>query len=194
MKINKKYILFGAGLYGKMALEEYGKENVAYFTDNNKKLIGKKICGISVIDLSALKEIYQDYEIVISVKNSHLIEKQIQDMGIYEYSVYGKMESYFPTSQLIVNPYSNDMNETYVNNSQDEIVQKIKDLDEMLGELDSQKVELFNHIEIETINRCNGVCSFCPVNVRNDSRTLALMPWNLFEKIIGCQTANYNRA
>lgn len=43
---------------------------------------------------------------------------------------------------------------------------------------------LFNYIEIETLNRCNGLCSFCPVNAKQPQRPYAKMEWSLFEKII----------
>lgn len=39
-------------------------------------------------------------------------------------------------------------------------------------------------IEIETINRCNGKCSFCPVNANEPQRPYAKMKQELFEKII----------
>lgn len=39
-------------------------------------------------------------------------------------------------------------------------------------------------IEIETINRCNGSCPFCPVNVNEPQRPYAKMTNELFEKII----------
>ena len=39
-------------------------------------------------------------------------------------------------------------------------------------------------IEIETINRCNGVCPFCPVNAKEPQRPYAKMPTELFYKII----------
>ena len=43
---------------------------------------------------------------------------------------------------------------------------------------------LWSTIEIETINKCNGECSFCPVNHRDDSRPLVRMKEELFHKII----------
>ena len=43
---------------------------------------------------------------------------------------------------------------------------------------------MFESIEIETINRCNSACSFCPVNVNVDSRPLARMSEQVFRKII----------
>ncbi len=43
----------------------------------------------------------------------------------------------------------------------------------------------FDHVEIETVNRCNGECSFCPVNRRDDPRPYRLMPESLFERLLG---------
>jgi len=43
---------------------------------------------------------------------------------------------------------------------------------------------LFTHIEIETVNRCNNDCSFCPVNRHADIREYEKMEESLFEKII----------
>lgn len=44
--------------------------------------------------------------------------------------------------------------------------------------------ELPRKIEIETINRCNGKCTFCPVNVNEPQRPYAKMTEELFHKII----------
>lgn len=43
---------------------------------------------------------------------------------------------------------------------------------------------VIEEIEIETINRCNGKCSFCPVNIREPQRPYAKMEERLFKKII----------
>lgn len=48
-------------------------------------------------------------------------------------------------------------------------------------------------IEIETINRCNGKCSFCPVNIYNEKREYKIMEVALFKKIISdLSDINYN--
>lgn len=39
-------------------------------------------------------------------------------------------------------------------------------------------------IELETVNRCNGICPFCPVNVNQPQRKYAKMTSELFKKII----------
>lgn len=43
---------------------------------------------------------------------------------------------------------------------------------------------LFGWVEIETVNRCNSTCSFCPVNKRDDPRDYKYMSDELFTKIV----------
>jgi hypothetical protein len=43
---------------------------------------------------------------------------------------------------------------------------------------------LFKHVEIETMNKCNGTCTFCPVNRNIDPRPLIRMSDDIFYKII----------
>lgn len=49
---------------------------------------------------------------------------------------------------------------------------------------DKEKLPLFSSIEIETVNRCNGTCSFCPINRNIDSRKFKKMDEQLFRHII----------
>ena len=50
-------------------------------------------------------------------------------------------------------------------------------------------------IEIETVNRCNGTCPFCPVNVNQPQRKYAKMTDELFKKIINeLADMNYSAA
>lgn len=53
---------------------------------------------------------------------------------------------------------------------------------ECMGDVDEQPI--FELIELETINRCNGGCSFCAVNKKADTREFHLMSDELFHKII----------
>ncbi|MDR0304175.1 MAG: hypothetical protein LBH98_05325 [Chitinispirillales bacterium] len=61
-----------------------------------------------------------------------------------------------------------------------------------------EKSPLFYEIEIETINKCNGTCSFCAINKNIDKRSLVKMSENDFFKIINnlaelnfCGLVNY---
>ncbi len=58
-----------------------------------------------------------------------------------------------------------------------------RDYDKQRHAMDSA-VPLWNSIEIETFNRCNGDCPFCPVNRNADSRPPVKMEEGLFRKII----------
>lgn len=59
--------------------------------------------------------------------------------------------------------------------------------------IDPNQPPLFSSVEIETINACNGRCSFCPVNKVADPRTHITMRRDLFEKIITeLQALNYS--
>lgn len=49
---------------------------------------------------------------------------------------------------------------------------------------DVNDIPLFKLVNIETINRCNGTCAFCPANVRDEKRVLKKMEWSLYEKIV----------
>lgn len=50
--------------------------------------------------------------------------------------------------------------------------------------INCEDLPLFKEIEIETLNRCNGKCSFCPVNATQPQREYAKMTSELFYSII----------
>lgn len=86
----KKIILFGAGVYGKKALEYFGRDRVAYFADNNPELAGTEIEGVPVISFGQMREIYREYQIVISVsaRTTPILAKQLEEAGIGDYVLY----------------------------------------------------------------------------------------------------------
>ena len=90
MDKEKKYILFGTGLYGKKAIDFLGDAKVFCYVDNNKELVGKKKNGKPVIDFEQLKKIYSDYQIVLSVGPKNMIEiaNQLQNAGIFNFITY----------------------------------------------------------------------------------------------------------
>lgn len=47
-----------------------------------------------------------------------------------------------------------------------------------------ESVPIFKMVNIETVNRCNGTCAFCPANIKSEKRELKIMTQDLFEKII----------
>ena len=49
---------------------------------------------------------------------------------------------------------------------------------------DRETTALFHDVEIETVNRCNGRCTFCPVNASHDPRTMTTMDDGVFTGIV----------
>lgn len=96
MDNSKRIILFGAGVFGRKALEYFGVDRVAYFVDNNPKLIGKHIEGIEIISFNALQKIHERYQIVISVDAGRVPELalQLDESGITEYTTYIELVCY----------------------------------------------------------------------------------------------------
>lgn len=177
-----KIIIFGAGRYGQMALQHYGVENVAYFVDNNSKLWGSRISGIEVKCTEAVEA---GAKVVIASKSYLLMQEQLRGLGVNDFTIFkASSGGYYMTEQLIVNPYSEGKDI-----SEDEQIERSlssanwdtidKEVDELYG-----KDILFNHVEIETVNRCNGMCEFCPVNKKNDTRDFIRMERSLFDSII----------
>ena len=56
--------------------------------------------------------------------------------------------------------------------------------DRIVDSYDMDNLPLPLEVEIETVNRCNGDCPFCPVNVHEPQRPYAKMTDELFYKII----------
>lgn len=178
--LEKKIAIFGAGNFGKLAYNQY-KDLVRCFVDNNENLVGTELEGIPIISALELAKKKNEYEIVVAVKHAEEIVRQLKDLGITEYLVYQNDErAYFPGNELIYNPYK----ETgYLQQSDEAISMRIREIDSMVEDL-YQKQKLFDHVEIETVNRCNGACDFCPVSVGHDSREYKMMTEDLFKKII----------
>lgn len=61
---------------------------------------------------------------------------------------------------------------------------KVKEYDKQINKINLDQVPIFNTIFIETFNRCNGECPFCPVNRFDDSRVPTKMTDELFDRIV----------
>lgn len=86
----KPIILFGAGEFGRKALDYFGADRVFCFVDNNPYMKGKTVEGVSVISFEQLKEIHPHYQIVISVGRRFVSEVagQLEAAGITDYTLF----------------------------------------------------------------------------------------------------------
>ncbi len=293
MEYVKRIVIFGAGNFGKRALEYYGSENVECFIDNNTVKVGKEYCGKRVISFEDFLECKKKYSLAIAVNFYDSIVNQLKTYGIYEYSIFspkfckalekarksyqliGKyvllfgiddftplllddmyqnkikpeqiilaevednallgtefesyrvnriedvanlaeillisakdrafalqihaeklkaemriinpflQNKYYDTGDVIYNQYGD--NETFIT---EEEWNRMGKENKAIGAVREYAIELskyhplFEHVEIETINRCNGVCDFCPVSVKHDIREKKVMEEALFKRII----------
>lgn len=181
----EKYMIFGAGFYGKKALETYGERNVDFYIDNDKKKQGTIYCGKQVISPEKAVE-KSGYEIVVASIYASSMVRQLRELGVAEFTVYVEpTHPFYGTDELVFNPYeltneASSEKEWYESEKLRLAREAVFDETEQLY----YNQPLFNHIEIETINRCNGSCSFCPVNCKDDPREKAVMTEELYKNIV----------
>lgn len=184
-----RYVLFGAGYFGKEAIIEYGNENIICIWDNDESKNGIQIYGVPVIAFNNRRTIEEEYKIIICTTYYSDIIEQLLSENITNYEIYNSIiirHSYYSPKILIENPYETscdrDLDEQqWIEKNNGRL--KKGAINRKVAQLVAEK-HLFHHVEIETVNRCNGVCSFCPVSVRNEQRPYSKMSDKLFKKII----------
>ena len=189
-KVNEKIALFGAGYVCREAIHELGKENICCIIDNDKQKIGIVINGIIVVSLEEFLKSNQRRILITTYHVQEIIEQleQLDIFGELKIDVYRPLfQGYGEKDRYISNHYDNnevesselEWNNTLRNKMERNYVNGLAKVLAMGKEL-----PLFDHVEIETYNRCNGLCSFCPVNVKNEVRPEKKMTKELFMKII----------
>lgn len=81
---NKKFIIWGAGKYGKDIFQIIGEKNVYCFGDNSPDKQGRDLCGKQIIDYEELKKISRDYNCLVAASYEASVEiaEQLQRDGI----------------------------------------------------------------------------------------------------------------
>lgn len=180
----KEYAVFGFGVRGKEVFEELGRDAVGCFIDNDSAKWGVLYQDVPVISLDDYIELKRKEWILIPAAGYYSeVKRQLIDKGIETFDIY--RTHYRPAGnrdKFVVNPYENrdDDSDAYMDRKSIENRILIKDYSIQLYD----SLPLFNSIEIETYNRCNGVCDFCPVSVQNETRVKKTMTNELFQKII----------
>lgn len=85
--MNKKYLLFGSGTYGKMFLKFLGKENVYAFIDNNLEKQGTIVEDVPVCSLESIADRLNEFKVVIAVGPDFEADiiSQVESVGIKDY-------------------------------------------------------------------------------------------------------------
>ena len=81
------FVLFGAGLYGRDALDIIGKDRVAYFLDNDSNKIGSCINDKKIFGLEEKLSEIKNHRVVITVckRNEPALRHQLIEHGINEF-------------------------------------------------------------------------------------------------------------
>ncbi len=189
---SSKLAIYGCGDEAKKIIKDF--EQIRHYEikyvigrENEK---GKEIQGYIVDTLEECLD-KVDYIIIASRRYHMAIEARLINEGVEKGKIIDPyiLRSYNPKGRLIVNNYTR---ENYESSNEDEYINKnlvreadfdainsyVKEVEKM------DRIPIFGHVEIETVNRCNGKCSFCPVSVNNDIRPLEIMTDDTFEKII----------
>jgi radical SAM protein with 4Fe4S-binding SPASM domain len=164
------------------------KQKVNHVIDDRNHEEGHMCLGYNV---KSLDETGQDIDaILITSPQYHIADENHLQKRIGKHvSILNpfKMRTYYSSKQLVVNKYLNESNEIKNETQLNEKNRNRTDyFDAVRAFVDEVKDEtpLFKLVEIETINRCNGSCEFCPVNRRNDTREKHIMSEDLFHSII----------
>lgn len=89
-----KYVLFGAGFYGKVAINHLGQNSIEYILDNNPDREGQELLGIPIYYFPNKVEECKKKEVVISVRQEICSEiaNQLKESGIAKYKTMYEVE------------------------------------------------------------------------------------------------------
>jgi radical SAM protein with 4Fe4S-binding SPASM domain len=164
-KTYKNVVAIGDGLSEKSSIE-FGGANVVVCTNINEALLCDADCYIT----ANIETHLADYERL----------RQSTSSAIYD--LY-RRQRFYPADKLIFDTWQTTETEPdYISRNVNSV--KFAAISDYVSEA-IKTPPLFEYVEIETVNRCNGLCSFCPVNIRADTRTHTLMDELLFRSIIG---------
>lgn len=179
-----KYAIFGCGIKGREIFEELGRDAIECFIDNDCTKWNTLYKDIPIISLDDYVNSGKKEEILLPVAQYYSeVKKQLVDKGVQAFHIHQVQNRLAGIPNVFIsNPYENrdDYSDTYKKCKTIENRILIKDYSIQL----KSRMPLFKFIEIETYNRCNGICNFCPVSIQNETRIERKMTNELFEKII----------
>lgn len=164
-EFNKVYI-FGAGKFSRLLLNRLGAdakhlfEGIIVQRDNNPTSIN----GIKVHHIEEISD-KANVAVIVAIENNAEVIKLLKNKGfnnVFYLGTFMEMNDFQTIEKLIKRDREiESYNDFFINNK-----------------------PLFKYLEIETLNRCNGTCEFCPVNVNEKQRPYKKMDARMFYSII----------
>ena len=93
---SRKLLLFGSGLFAEKFMALYKNDYPVYkIIDNNSARWGDTKDGVEIVSPNILKELGPgEYKVIICIKNYTSVMKQLDEMGVTEYSIYDANREY----------------------------------------------------------------------------------------------------
>ena len=106
----RKLVLFGAGNFTKKFFALYGQDYPAYaVVDNRKEKWGQSLCGVEILSPQMLTQMSPgEYKVLICIKNYVSVMKQLDGMGVTEYSIFDADRDY-PRKRRPISPKAEGM-------------------------------------------------------------------------------------
>lgn len=172
MELRKLYgriFIFGAGGGCKVFFDFFGEKVREYINAilvSDKKNNSENMFNVPIVCISDIS-VNDDDLVIVSLlsENTSDVNNMLNNIGIKNLI---SIRNIIPLSRESQNGYEIERNH------------EIKRYKETFF----KEKKLFKYVEIETINRCNGDCGFCPVNKNEKQREYKKMDRDLFEKII----------
>ena len=91
----EKYILFGAGLYGKKAVKLLGRDRIEMVLDNDSSKWGTFIEGICVCNPEEKKELLNSCSVIISVSKKYQseVDQQLRQWNVKNIKTFSEAET-----------------------------------------------------------------------------------------------------
>lgn len=148
--MNKKIVLFGAGICGYEVLKFLGEDNISVFCDNDARLIGEEKYGKQVISFSDLKNKHNEDVIIICVINSkaaHDIAKQCEIGNVLDYLFYMELKGKFLNRKQLFD---------YITDPSNRACHRQKACINRINELQMQVDYFKSHIDIRQMKPAEG--------------------------------------